>query len=231
MRWPAWWKSSWLPAYRQGRVATLQRWFGWLDDQGGHRGTPDGRRAGRALLPRRRGGRPRPSGGPTWSIAGSTGTRPGPMILPPRRGPPCSGPSVPARGRADARRRRRGRAEVRGGGHRGAGGRALPGNRAVLSGDLDGADASFEEAISGGEEVGAPDDPRGRAVRTVAGGDGARRLEPGRGLRRPGARRLRRAGIEENALVCAVQARVACTGEISRRRGASSSAPSGCGPC
>jgi LuxR family transcriptional regulator, maltose regulon positive regulatory protein len=29
-----------LPAYRQGRVTTLQRWFGWLEDRGGIAGRP-----------------------------------------------------------------------------------------------------------------------------------------------------------------------------------------------
>ena len=32
--------SLWLPAIRQGRVATLQRWFQWLDDQGAIEGHP-----------------------------------------------------------------------------------------------------------------------------------------------------------------------------------------------
>jgi hypothetical protein len=29
-----------VPTYRQGRVTTIQRWFGWLDDQGGIGGHP-----------------------------------------------------------------------------------------------------------------------------------------------------------------------------------------------
>ena len=29
-----------VPAYRQGRVATVQRWFGWLEDRGGIEGHP-----------------------------------------------------------------------------------------------------------------------------------------------------------------------------------------------
>jgi LuxR family transcriptional regulator, maltose regulon positive regulatory protein len=47
-------------------------------------------------LPTDRQGRSRPSGGPIWSITGSTGTRPGPVTLPPRHGPPRSGPSCAA---------------------------------------------------------------------------------------------------------------------------------------
>ena len=45
---------------------------------------------------------------------------------------------------------------------------------------------------------------------------------------------LRRAGIEESyttPLICAVQAREPCTGEMSRRRAGNSSVPSTCGPC
>jgi LuxR family maltose regulon positive regulatory protein len=33
-------EKLWLPAYRQGRITTLQRWYGWLDDQGGIEGRP-----------------------------------------------------------------------------------------------------------------------------------------------------------------------------------------------
>ena len=83
----------------------------------------------------------------------------------------------------------------------------------VLCGDLDGGDASLEDAVSAGEEAGAHEDSRGRAVRTVAGGDGTRRMGPGRGFLPDQARTvLRRAGIEESyatPLVCAVQARAA----------------------
>jgi LuxR family maltose regulon positive regulatory protein len=31
-------QTLWGPVYRQGRIATLQRWFGWLDDRGGIEG-------------------------------------------------------------------------------------------------------------------------------------------------------------------------------------------------
>ena len=33
-------QELWLPTERQGRTATLQRWFGWLEDRGGMRGHP-----------------------------------------------------------------------------------------------------------------------------------------------------------------------------------------------
>ena len=91
-------EKLWLPTDRQGRVTTLQRWFRWLEDRGGIEGHPMLAVLAALLVRDGRGGRPRPSGGPTWSIAGSTGTRPGPMTLPPRRGPPCSGPACAGAG-------------------------------------------------------------------------------------------------------------------------------------
>ena len=84
-------EKLWLPTYRQGRVTTLQRWLRWLDEQGGMERHPMVAvwasilsaaigAAGRGRAMGRRG-----------SIAGSTGTRPGPLTPPPRPGPPWSG--------------------------------------------------------------------------------------------------------------------------------------------
>jgi hypothetical protein len=86
-----------LPAYRRGRVATLQRWLWWLDDRdaiGGHPMTA----VWPPSSPRGRDGRPTPSGGPMRSTAGSTGTRAGRMTWPPGPGPPCCGPCCAAAG-------------------------------------------------------------------------------------------------------------------------------------
>jgi LuxR family transcriptional regulator, maltose regulon positive regulatory protein len=33
-------EKQWLPAYRQGRITTVERWFGWLEDRGGIEGHP-----------------------------------------------------------------------------------------------------------------------------------------------------------------------------------------------
>jgi LuxR family maltose regulon positive regulatory protein len=33
-------EQLWRPTYRQGRITTLQRWYGWLEDQGGIGGRP-----------------------------------------------------------------------------------------------------------------------------------------------------------------------------------------------
>ena len=86
-----------VPAHRQGRVPTVQRWFRWLEDRGGIEGHPM-LAVLAALLSARRDGRSRPSGGPMRSTAGNTGTRPGPVTLPPRRGPPCCGPACAVAG-------------------------------------------------------------------------------------------------------------------------------------
>jgi LuxR family transcriptional regulator, maltose regulon positive regulatory protein len=73
-------------AYRQGRVTTVQRWFGWLADRGGIEGHP--MTAVLASFFSALMGRPVDAERwPTRSIAGSTGTGPGPTTLPPRRGP------------------------------------------------------------------------------------------------------------------------------------------------
>ncbi len=39
-----------VSAYRQGRVTTIQRWYGWLEDRGGIGRHPDGRGAGLVLF-------------------------------------------------------------------------------------------------------------------------------------------------------------------------------------
>ena len=87
-----------VPAYRQGRVTTIQRWFGWLEDRGGIEGHPMA--AVLASLFSALTGRPVEA--ERWADAvdrwqyGNPG--PGPMTLPPRRGPPCSGPSCAGAG-------------------------------------------------------------------------------------------------------------------------------------
>ena len=97
---------------------------------GRDRGTPAARRAGRAPV-RVDGpaGRRRTAGRCDRSLAirGRRAVR-GPPLL--RRGPPAPRPAVPERGRADARRCRRGRPHVRGAKHRGPGTLAPAGNRA-----------------------------------------------------------------------------------------------------
>ena len=79
------------------------------------------------------------------------------MTLPPRRGPRCCGPCCAAAGRADARRRGRGRAQVRGGELRDTDTRTSARIARILCGDLDGGEVSLEDAVSVGEQIGSPE--------------------------------------------------------------------------
>ena len=110
----------------------------------------------------------------------------------------------------------------------------LQGIARVLSGDLDGGDASFEDAVSVGEEVGAHEMLAvalcERSLVAMARGEWDRAED----LAGQARAVLRRAGIEESyARPWSARCRPAqpCTGEMSRRRARSSSALSGCGLC
>ena len=213
MRSPAWWRQLALPAYRQGRAhhhpAVVRG--GWRTGTGSRdtRWPPCWPRSS----PRRTGGRPRPSGGPMWSIAGSTGTRPGPVTLATEGWAAVLRTLLCRRGveqmRADADeavRRFAAQSLVT------PAAALLQGIARVLCGDLDGGDASLDEAVSDREEVGAPEISRSRCANdrwwrwhavTGAGPRPSRRRQ---------AACLRRAGIEDSyamPLSARSQARVA----------------------
>ena len=108
------------PTYRQGRVTTLQRWYRWLEDRGGIEEHPMAA-VWASMFAALTG---RPVEAERWADAvdrwqNRDAARPDD---PSRRGVGRHAPGavVPARGRADARRRRRGSTQVRGGGHRDA---------------------------------------------------------------------------------------------------------------
>ena len=88
-------QTLWSPVYRQGRTATLQRWFSWLDDRGGIEEYPLNA-MNAAFLAERTGHPAQLNGGPMRSIAGRTRARP--MTPTPRRRPPRSRPSCAAAG-------------------------------------------------------------------------------------------------------------------------------------
>ena len=201
-----------VPAYRQGRATTIQRWFGWLADRGGIDGHP--MVAVLASLFSALTGRPAEAG--RWAAAVDRwqygdGSRP-------------ADPSAEAwaallrailcrqgteQMRADADEAVRGFA---------AGTFVTPapallqGIARILGGDLDGGDLSLEDAVSIGEEADAPDDLAialcERSLMAMA-----RDLWDRADVLAGRARTvLRRAGIEESyttPLICAVQARVA----------------------
>jgi LuxR family maltose regulon positive regulatory protein len=110
-----------VPAYRLGRVTTISRWFGWLEDRGGIEGHP--MTAVLASLFSALTGRPADAmrwadAVDRWQYQDGTGPDDpfGRGV-----GGAAAGHLVPARDGADARRRRRGRAQVRGGKLRDAG--------------------------------------------------------------------------------------------------------------
>ena len=129
--WPGWWRSSGCrPTGRAGSPPCSGGSGGWMTGAGSRatRWPPCGPR----FVAMSTGGRPRPSGGPTRSIAGSYRRRgPAPMTRPPRPGPLvlravlCRDGVEQMRADADEAARRFAAAE-----HRGAGGRALARDRA-----------------------------------------------------------------------------------------------------
>jgi LuxR family transcriptional regulator, maltose regulon positive regulatory protein len=197
-----------LPAFRQARVATLQRWLGWLDDRGGIEGHPMA--AVWASLAAAQMGRPAEA--ERWADAVDRwqfrdGVRPGDpttdawvAVL---RAVLCRRGVGQMRADADEAARRFASsgtvAPVAG---------LCQGLARVLSGDLDGADACFEETIRTGEEVGAPDVLAylfcERSLLAMAHGEWS--LAEAFASRARSV--VRQAGMEE-MLVCAVQARVA----------------------
>ena len=196
-----------LPTYRQARVTTLQRWFRWLEDHGGIEGHPLVA-VWASVLAAQTG---RPAEAERWADVVDLwqygdATRPGDphteawaamlRALLCRHGA--------NRMRADADEAVRGFAAA---GVLAPVAPLLRGMARVLCGDLDGGDASFEDAIVSGN-VAAPDVLAiafcERALLAMARGDWDRTED----LARQARAALRRAGIEDS-LVSAVHARVA----------------------
>jgi LuxR family transcriptional regulator, maltose regulon positive regulatory protein len=197
-----------LPAFRQARVATLRRWLGWLDDRGGIDGHPMA--AVWASFAAAQMGRPAEA--ERWADAAERwhvrdGTRADDptaeawvVVL---RAAWCRHGVTQMRADADEAARRFASsgtvAPVAG---------LCQGLARVMAGDLDGADACFEQTVRTGEKVGAPDVLAylfcERSLLAMARGDW-RLAEDFAGQARSV---VRRAGMEE-LFVCAVQARVA----------------------
>jgi LuxR family maltose regulon positive regulatory protein len=195
-----------LPTYRQARITTLQRWFRWLEEQGGIEGHP--LVAVYACLLAATMGRPAEAERwadvvERWPYQGTT-----------RSDDPFIG-AVAALNRALLCRRgvKQMRADADEAASKfAAAGAVIPvvqvvqGIAQVLSGDLDGSEALFEDAIAVGD-VSAPDVLAialcERALLAMARGEWSR-AEALAGQAREVARRT---GIEDT-LVCAVQARL-----------------------
>jgi LuxR family transcriptional regulator, maltose regulon positive regulatory protein len=201
-----------IPTHRQGRVTTLQRWLGWLEDRGGIEGHPmaavlaalfcaltgrpvEAERWADAVDRWQYGDPARPADHSTEAWAAVLRT----FLC--RRGADQM--------RADADEVvRRFAAESFVTPTPGF----LQGIARILCGDLDGGDASLEDGVSVGEQVGAHEDVAlalcERSLLAIARRDWGR-AETFAGQARAA---LRRAGIEESyatPLVSAVQARVA----------------------
>ncbi|HEY2270531.1 MAG TPA: LuxR C-terminal-related transcriptional regulator [Streptosporangiaceae bacterium] len=201
-----------VPAHRQGRVPTIQRWFGWLGDRGGIKGHPMAAVLA-SLLSALTG---RPVEAERWADAvdrwqyedparpGDPSTEAWAALL---RAFLCRRGAERMRADADEAVRRFAAANF-----------ATPapailqGIARILCGDLDGGDASLEDAVSVGKEAGTHEDVAlalcERSLVTMVRSDwGQAEILAGQA-----GDVLRRAGIEDSyatPLVCAVRARAA----------------------
>jgi LuxR family maltose regulon positive regulatory protein len=201
-----------VPAYRQGRVRTIQRWFGWLEDRGGIEGRP--MVAVLASLFSALTGRPVDA--ERWADAVDRwqygdGNRPG--------DPSAEAWAALLRAILCRRGVEQMRADADEAVHRFAAGTfltpapaLLQGVARILGGDHDGGDLSLEDAVSIGQETDAPDDLAvalcQRSLVAMARGQWSR-AEVLAGQARTA---LRRARIEESyatPLICALRARAA----------------------
>jgi LuxR family maltose regulon positive regulatory protein len=201
-------EELWHPVYRQAKVTTLQRWFGWLEERGGIEGHP----LAAAYASQLAGTIGRPAEAERWAdvadrLLGQDAGQPGDpsteAMAAVSRAVLCRRGVEQMRADADEAARKFAEAGI----VRPVAG-ALQGLACVLSGDLDGGDAFFEETFRVGEKVGAPDVLAvilaERALVAVA----RDQWSQAEALASQARVIVRQAGSDE-ALVCAVQARVA----------------------
>ena len=197
-----------LPAYRQARLATLQRWFEWLDARDGIDGHPMAAVWASQLAV----AAGRPADAERWADAVDRWEYGNPAQP---RDPGVGAWAVLLRAALCRRGVKQMRADADEAARRfAAAGVVAPvaglcqGLALVLSGDPQAADACFEEAISEGENLGAPDVLADiwceRSLLAMARGD----WSSAEALAGQASTVVRQAGIEE-LLVCAVQARLA----------------------
>jgi LuxR family transcriptional regulator, maltose regulon positive regulatory protein len=197
-----------LPTYRQGRVSTLQRWFEWLDRERAIDGHPLAA-VWASILAGQTG---RPAEAERWADAvdrWQQGQSAWP-VDPAAEAWAAALRAIMCRQGVEQMRADAGEAAQR----FAATGITTPvaalcrGIAQVLSGDPDGGETFFEEALSSGEDVGAPDVLAvifcQRALLAMARGE----WDQAGALAAQARAVLRSAGIED-ALACAVEARVA----------------------
>jgi LuxR family transcriptional regulator, maltose regulon positive regulatory protein len=208
-------ENIWVPTARQGRISTVQRWFRWLEDRDGVAGHPLlamlasilSVQTGRPAEAERWAGvidrwqdqdasRPEDPAAEAWAAL--------------QRAVLCRHGVGQMRADADEAARRFAAA--------GMAAPAIPlmqGIAQVLSGDLDGGDASFEETLSAEEQAGAPDVFAAALCERSLVAMARRDWDRAGALAGQAGAVLRRAGLAEcyvTSLVCAVQARAALHG-------------------
>jgi LuxR family transcriptional regulator, maltose regulon positive regulatory protein len=204
--------ASGVPAYRQGRVTTVQRWFRWLDERDGTEGYPMVAVLASLLSALTA----RPADAERWAD----------MVDRWQYGDPARPDDPSAEAWAALTRAllcRRGvdqmRADADEAVRRFAAGSfvtptpaLMQGIARVLSGDLDGGEACLEDAVSAGEKVGSPEDVVialcARSLVAMARSKWGR-AEAFAGQARTVLHRARLEEIYATPLVCAVHARVA----------------------
>ena len=212
-----------VPAYRQGRVTTIQRWFGWLEDRGGIEGHPMA--AVLASLFSALTGRPVEAG--RWADAVDRW-----QYGDPARPDDPSADAWAALLRAILCRRgtEQMRADADEAVRRFAAGSfvtpapaLLQGIARILCGDLDGGDASLEDAVSVGEAADAPDDLAVALCERSLVAMAHNQWDRAEVLAGQARTVLHRAGIEESfatPLICALRARAAMRrGDVPAARG------------
>ena len=201
-----------VPAYRQGRITTLQRWFRWLDERGGIEGHPMAAVLASLLAALTA----RPADAERWADAVDRWQY-----------ADTARPAAPAAEAWAAVLRafmcRRGVEQMQADADEAARKRAelnivtpvaalLQGTARVLSGDLDGGDAAFQDVMNMGEEAGAAEDFAvalcERSLLAMARSDWSH-AEVHADQARAVLHRARREESFVTPLVCAVQARTA----------------------
>jgi len=203
-------QTLWSPVYRQGRTATLQRWFGWLEDRGGIERYPLNA-MNAAFLAEKTG---QPAQAERWADAVDRWQD---------TGPPHDAYTEATAATLRAILCRRGPEQMRADADEAARKFAaahfvpgvtplLQGTARVLSGDPEGADAFFAEAEAIGEEHGAPDITALTLCERSLAAMARDQWDRAGALASRAYARLRQAGVEDSyaaALTSAVQARVA----------------------
>ena len=201
-------QELWQPVFRQARVTTLWRWLGWLDDRGGLETHP----LAAAYASQLAGTIGRPAEAERWAdvtdrLQNQDSARPGDLFTEAMaavsRAILCRRGVAQMRADADEAARKLAQAGV----VRPVA-QALQGVACVLSGDLDGADAFLEEGYRVGENIGVPDTLVAILAERALVAMVRNQWSQAESFASQARAILHRVGMED-ALICAVQARVA----------------------